>query len=962
MNKVNVYKDKLVLPTYELLEDDLNPAFDRASYPYTMQINRSYEVHDMVYDVVIIENEHIKVTTIPSLGGKIYSAHYKNKGKEIFTKNPVILPRMIARRGAWISGGVEFNFPISHSPNTMDRVNYTLKNYNDGSASIEFGNIEQMSSMCWKVELKLSPGKAAIEQNVKLYNPTSYENRFYFWTNAAVEYTANMRLIYPFDWCINNKCPEYIKWPYYKGVNASNPTEIPNSYETFGKLLTENFFGTYDTELDWGIVHYADRKRIKGAKFFIWGNDGRSVAWNRALTNDGTKYIEIQSGPFETQSVFKFLKPHQEIKWTEYWYPVFDMGGFKYAEKNIAVNYEFTGEGIKFMLLAVEPLKNSTIVFNYSGKEYKKVLDLIPGSVEEIAFDIGKPINMNDSFTLDIFSDSRYMLSLGSRDEFYENEIDIDLYEDSRVVYDKNEEKLFKQAVKLESMGSLTKACELFELILSKKPECISALIRLGGIYMKMGLIEKAQICYKKVLEYDNRNSKARFFYAVANKEKGDLIEARRLFMDIPVDSHYFVPSVLELAKINIGFGYYKDTLELLDSNISPENSYALFLTVICLRKAGLYKKSEEILGRLDWVDEYMLAEKFFLQCNSDYKNELLIYTGEDVRVLKSIIIEYMDMQLFDEALKIMGIIKKPDIKCKLLELEIKKRKGINTESLFNEIVDMPVDYAFVNEKLVAKVLSEYRRRDATGKLDYLLGNYFYWAGRKDEALGCFMDSYNKGFKYTALLRNLGYILYNYNKNAVGALKYFEEDTFTNGSGNESSITYLDRIYREKGWLDKRIQLIPYMQQAKNRSLILVSLISILKDAGREDEALYMFSTDQFENWEGREISGPLYRDVVISKAMKEARVGNIDGALKSINEVFNYPENINYGDSARAALAEAHYYKGLINSLAGNENVAVAEFKKGVLEGENDQVNDKAKNREFSIKCIGELQKRGCF
>ena len=288
VKNVKIFEATITIPSYELLGEDLNPVFDRRldPYPYTLQNYKSDKITDHEYRTVVVENEYIRLTVLPELGGRLYSAYDKVNGKEMFYKNPVIKPRMIATRGAWISGGVEFNFPISHSPNTMSHVNHTLNTYKDGSASVVFGNIEMMSHMHWKVELRLYPGKMYIEENVRLYNPTAYENRFYFWTNAAVGYNENVKLIYPFDWCINNRTSEYRKWPYYNGVDCSAPNEIPSSFEVFGKLKYDKFFGVYDYKSDYGIVHYADNKKVKGAKFFTWGNDGRGDAWNRALTDD----------------------------------------------------------------------------------------------------------------------------------------------------------------------------------------------------------------------------------------------------------------------------------------------------------------------------------------------------------------------------------------------------------------------------------------------------------------------------------------------------------------------------------------------------------------------------------------------------------------------------------------------------------------------------------------------------
>lgn len=148
MSDVEVYATRLKIPTYKILRDDLNPMFDSKLniYPYTLQNFRSKTRDYTDYEAVIIENEYLRLIILPELGGRLYSALDKRNNKEIFYRNKVIKPRMIGTRGAWFSGGVEFNFPVSHSPNTIDRVNFHLKNYENGSASIVFGNIEQILS------------------------------------------------------------------------------------------------------------------------------------------------------------------------------------------------------------------------------------------------------------------------------------------------------------------------------------------------------------------------------------------------------------------------------------------------------------------------------------------------------------------------------------------------------------------------------------------------------------------------------------------------------------------------------------------------------------------------------------------------------------------------------------------------------------------------------------------------
>lgn len=66
---------------------------------------------------------------------------------------------------------------------------------------------------------------------------------------------------------------------------------------------------------------------------------------------------------------------------------------------------------------------------------------------------------------------------------------------------------------------------------------------------------------------------------------------------------------------------------------------------------------------------------------------------------------------------------------------------------------------------------------------------------------------------------------------------------------------------------------------------------------GQVDEALAIMQTEQFENWEGREISGPLYRKVIIHKALKETENGDLQKAVELISGVHDYPENITMGN-----------------------------------------------------------------
>ena len=955
MNIVKVWRGKKIIPTYQLLEEDINPMIEERldPYPYTLHNKRSREVENIEHEVVMLENDYLKLIVLPNLGGRLYSAYDKVNNREVFYKNEVIKPRMIGTRGGWFSGGIEFNFPISHSPTSMDRVNCLTKTYKDGSAAIEFGNIELISGMNWKIELRLYNDKAYIEENVRLYNPTRNSNRFYFWTNASVDIDSSVKLIYPFDWCINQIDSEYIKWPFYKGRDFSDLREVPYSYETFGKLLNENFFGIYSKDKQYGMVHYADRKMVKGAKFFTWGNDNLGDAWNKALTDDDSKYLEVQSGPFETQMVYKFMKPHQQLKWSEYWYPISGTEGFVHAGKEITVNFETKENGIDVIFYSAAAVKNCIVMLMVKGKTYEKRVDLQCGKLHRELFELGEPIYTKD-VSLEVYGLGKHLISFGVRNEFTKEQLEHDLYEDSRVNRGENyKEKDLDFAIFQESIGKCGDARLLYEKYLAQNPECIVTLNRLGGLYLKICLVIEAEECFRKVLFLDNRNSQARFMLASTLKEKGEFKAARRLFLDIASDCEYYSASIIELVKLNIFFKYYKDAQDIIEQN-ETNSSYLNFLKSITLRKDGLVDSSREILEKTE-INEYILAEKFMI----GEENEFINYIKGDENIIIQIALEYLELGLYEEVKKLLVLIPKPSIKTNIIKQKISILLGKPLFSKVEDVLDVTLEYVFINERVLVEELKESYVEDSTGKAAYLLGTYYHSKGRKEEALKLYLNAYKKGLKFTVLLRNLGLIYFSYKNDFVQATKYLNEDIEFNNGKNLNSLIILYKIYSQNGDLKGKKSLLSNIRNADNKSLILIQLVETLRDTGEIEEALKILEEEEFENWEGIENSGYCYKDTIMLLALNMYEQGDYLKALDYIEKVDKFPKGLNYGNSMRLPLAKERYHKGRIYSKNRLEEKAIEEFKKGAFELENEELIHTNESKEFAIKCLGELKKR---
>ena len=956
MERAKVMWKQLTIPSYQLKENDKNPTLDgkMPSYPYPMQNHFAKESVEKTYRAVLLENEYIRMMVLPELGGRLYSAQDLRSGKEIFYKNTVIRPRLIGTRGAWFSGGVEYNFPISHSPTTSDEVSAQLYEYEDGSASVRLGSTELITGMQWQVELLLRPGTARIEQKVTLYNPTANENRFYFWTNAAVEYNKSLELVYPFDWCINYLTDHYLKWPEYKGINCQNAREITIPFETFGKLLKENFFGVYNHQDDYGVIHYADRKRVKGAKFFIWGNSPYADAWNAALTDDDSQYIEIQSGPFETQAVFHFMKPHQRMTWKEYWCPIFETQGFRYAEKEVAVNYDVRDGELFLKLMAFEPLKDCRITVQL-GKEAQVIpAELMP----ERPIEFKLPVDSCDvtELKLDIVSGGQLILSMGRRDECTGEYPDHTIFEDSRIVRkDDGQKSLLQQGILKESLGKTGEAIALYRQNLMEHPDCTQTLYRLGNLCSKTLRLDEAEACLVKALGYHNRDNKARFALAHVFCQQGRLAQARRLFLDIPQGEEFFDASVLEAVKLDLALGYYKDALNLLEE-VSPYSNYEVFLKSLALRKSGSQMQAHELRGLIKQPDLRILAECYLSDSDTDTEEALLASLPADENILLRLALEYVEVGQREDAATLLELSRSDSVKIRLAKLLTKPEAEITQEDC-QAALNASLDYVFLNEEILVRLLKKLQMVDKSGRSDYLLGNYAYHCAMEDKAKTLFEQAYRKGLRYTALLRNLGMMAFTAG-DYQAAECYFFEDVQKNGTENASTLLYLHQIYQRSGSPEQKEQLYRWMEENPNRPLVLPSMLTYLLESGRTDEALRMMESEEFENWEGGEISGSLYRETILRIVEDQMEQGDYQKAEEWLTRVRQYPKKLNYGESVHTPLSDVYYYEGCLALKLGDFAKARKCFVTGGSESEEKWLQATPRTKRYSRLCLEKLQK----
>ncbi|HVU85652.1 MAG TPA: DUF5107 domain-containing protein, partial [Puia sp.] len=278
---------------------DPNPIPNPAAiiYPYFRYDGFTDRPVQKEWKVVELENAYLKLTILPEVGGKIWSAIEKSTGKSFIYNNHVIKFRDVAMRGPWTSGGIEANYGIiGHTPNCATPVDYATFTRDDGSVSCVIAVWDLLTGSRWNLDINLPKDKAYFTTTSHWYNGTPLEQPYYSWMNTAIKAKGNLEFIFPGTHYLGHE-GEYSDWP----VNKQNDHNISfyeqnnfggyKSYHVFGKY--SDFYGGYWHDDDFGMGRYSTYDDKAGKKIWIWGLSQQGMIWEHLLSDTDGQYVEV---------------------------------------------------------------------------------------------------------------------------------------------------------------------------------------------------------------------------------------------------------------------------------------------------------------------------------------------------------------------------------------------------------------------------------------------------------------------------------------------------------------------------------------------------------------------------------------------------------------------------------------------------------------------------------------------
>jgi len=613
--------------TYPYSDANPVPVFGKI-YPYFRYEGFTTKCEKKAWKIVELENDFLKILIFPEIGGKIWSVTDKTTGKEMFYGNEVVKFRDVALRGAWTSGGIEFNYGvIGHTPACSFPVDYLTRMNADGSASCFIGSLDLLTRTYWNVEINLPKDKTWFTTRSFWHNRTGASQPYYSWVNTAVSTRKDLEFIYPgTKWIGHDGLAS--SWPQdtvvHKNISrwSENDFTGAKSYHIVGKHRP--YFGAYWKDDDFGVMQYSNRDDKLGKKIWIWALSDEGKIWEELLTDNNGQYAEIQSGRlFNQNQVSSSATPYKQISftpygtdtWTEYWFPFKETGGVSNVTPVGVVHVEEQGN---VMSLRVSPLQTvqDTLKYydeagNLVGREYvtMQAVQLFKSAIDVPAKSKISKIVLGNQL-------------LWSRsDDSLSRPVETVLHFDWNSAYGK-----YLQGRDMMGFRLYDKAEKYIRESLQLHPYYVPALVEMSKLYNYRMEYDSAFLCAKKTLSIDTYDAAANYEYGRSAKYLKKYFDALDGFEVASLTEAYRSAAYTEISKLYLLQQEYAKSMEYAQKSLinNQYNIEGLQLVYLAGKLAGKDREAE-IAGNqilvLEPLNHFVRFEKYF---NHQKETEIL--------------------------------------------------------------------------------------------------------------------------------------------------------------------------------------------------------------------------------------------------------------------------------------------------------------------------------------------------
>ena len=892
---VKAWHEPVVMKTWLPAAPDPNPLFlekrvyqgsSGKVYPLPVIDRISTEPCDYAWQAVHLENEYLRLMILPEIGGRIHVGQDKVNGYDFFYRQNVIKPALVGLAGPWISGGVEFNWPQHHRPATFMPVEVDIEREEDGSVIVWCSDHDPMSRMKGMHGVCLHPGCATIELRVRLFNRTWDTQTFLWWANAAARVHERYQSFFPRDvrFVADHARRAITEFPLslgtYYGIpygerarHGVPPDEMPRHFVPDGTYppndlswyanipvptsymivnSREDFFGGYDHAARAGMVHVADHHIAPGKKQWTWGNHEFGYAWDRSLTESDGPYIELMAGVFtDNQPDFSFLAPGETKTFSQFWYPIREIGVPDIANVHAALRVAFANQEAQIHLLVTRALPAATLRLIASDQKpalWKGAIDPEhPIAVALALADAEKP------WVLELEADGEILLRyapFATQPAPPPAAAAEPLAPEEIVTVD----ELYLTGLHLEQYRHATRSPEPYwREALLRDPQDSRSNHALGRMHLRRGEFTHAETCFRTAIaRITARNSNpydAEPWYnlGMALLFQDRIDEACDAFHKSTWSAAWRAPGYHRLAEIDNRNGRLTAALDHLDRSLrtDADNLNARNLRAAILHRLQRPAEAEAELDAilvLDPLDAWSRFQKTGIPPTDGGK-------------CLDVAFDCMRAGLLDDAEQILAHT------AGAMELYTRafiahlRGDAEPSAALYTSAAAADPTWVFPSRLDEMKVLeAAVAANPSDARARYYLGNFLYDRLRHRDAIAQWKEASTLDPEFPTVWRNLGIALYNVEHNVDKSREAFRRARFA--APQDARILYEEDQLRKRLGDDPAERLADLQAHSAlvaQRDDLSVELAALYNHVGRAANALALLTARQFQPWEGGE-------------------------------------------------------------------------------------------------------------
>jgi tetratricopeptide (TPR) repeat protein len=953
-DRVRCWEELVTIPTYPVQDADPNPMFlekrvyqgsSGKVYPNPFIDRVALKKVDKAYKAIFLENEFIQLMILPEIGGRIHAGIDKTNQYDFFYRQHVIKPALVGLLGPWISGGVEFNWPQHHRPSTYMPVHSATEEHEDGSWTVWLSEHDPMLRMKGMVGIHLAPGTALVEAKVRLYNRTALPQTFLWWANVAVHVHDRYQAFFPPDvtFVADHAKRAVTSFPVargsYYGVDYSPGTDIswyknirvPTSY-----MVTQSkydFCGGYDHARQAGVVHTSNHLVAPGKKLWTWGNAEFGSAWDRNLTDEDGPYIELMAGAYtDNQPDFAWLQPYETKTFSQYWYPIQQIGPAKNANTDAAVNLEFEGDGVRVGVCLTAP-RSVGIILTRDGKiVLEEQCEIAPGApfVRSIECSDARP----EQFRLAVLDVEGNELIAWQPEALVASAVPEPAKEPAPPEAITSTDELYLTGLHLEQYRHATRSADdYWREGLKRDPGDARINNAVGLAHLRAGEFALAEEHFARAVARltarnpNPRDGEAHYNLGLSLLYQGKLAEAYDAFHKCVWNFAQRSAGYYALSSISAERGDFALALEQIELSLqtNTENLSALALKAALLRHLGRIEDATAQLKQALVLDPLCLitkAELFLLDRSGQSLKSFLEALEDDVHTLLDVTYDLAWSGLRQDAYSLLHACVEearfahPMLWYSLSWIALSLDNEEDARRYAREAQAASPDYCFparIEEMIVLE--SAIQLNPSLARAHYYLGNLYYDKRRYEEAIRCWRKSTELDDTFSIPFRNLGIAEFNIHHDPEAANQMYARAFAI--APNDARVLYEWDQLRKRADLCTPAERLNFLQAhldlIAHRDDLTIEYITLLNQSQRWNSALELLAARHFTPWEGGEgLVSAQYAYAHRALGLSALAEKNPEEALRHFEAARDYPHNLGEGKHLLALERDLDYFSGL--------------------------------------------------